>query len=93
MPFQDQTLYQFHGTHWNEVSGVYGILDVNRNMLYIGQTDNLKRRHGEHCADTSHLMHRYRIGFLIFENITDPTRRTVREMQLIREYNPPCNRR
>lgn len=92
MPFKDIKLHDFNST-WNEAAGVYGMVNAQKQVIYIGQTDNLKRRHNEHCCDTNHLMHRYQPRFLVWESVTDPALRAIREKQLIAEYNPVCNRR
>lgn len=82
--------FSFTGT-WNEVAGVYGIMDSRKMMIYIGQTDDLKRRMAEHQADTSHKMHLYAPVFVWAEVIADEAKRVIREATLIAEYEPPAN--
>ena len=88
MPFNNT--YNFNST-WKEIPAVYGILNAQKQLLYVGQTDNLHRRMDEHCCDTQHLMHKHKPTFLIAEIVRDKTLRVNRERQLINEYNPPCN--
>ena len=57
MPFTGET-YNFNGV-WNEVPAVYGIMNGSSQMIYVGQTDDLKRRMAEHQADKAHCMHQY----------------------------------
>lgn len=94
MPFlerDDAHTYRFRG-NWNEVPGVYGIMNANKQMIYIGETDNVKRRMAEHQADTRHKMHRYGPELVWFETIrTGERARIAREQVLIAEYNPPAN--
>ncbi len=90
MPFNNNTTYNFNST-WKEIPAVYGILNAQKQLIYVGQTDNLRRRMDEHCCDTQHLMHKYKPAFLIAEIVRDKTLRVNRERQLINEYNPPCN--
>ena len=92
MPFTttDKT-YPFLTT-WNEVPAVYGIMNAKSQMIYIGETDNLKRRMAEHQADGAHCMHRYGPSLVWVEVITTgEAARKKRERQLIAEYAPPCN--
>ena len=92
MPFLEKHILPFN-SNWNEVPAVYGVLDVNNTVIYIGKTDNLKRRYSEHCADTYHLMHKHSPTRMVVEIIANESARTVRELQLITEYNPSCNQR
>ena len=92
MPFNNTTAYNFVGTNWNEVPGVYGIMNAKRQMIYVGQTDNFKRRMAEHQADKTHLMHRYGPTLVVAEVIRDSVVRTTRERVLIAELAPPANR-
>ena len=94
MPFSqtDAThTYVFTGS-WNAIAGVYGIMNAQKQMIYVGQTDDFKRRMAEHQADTSHKMHKYSPALVWAEVISggEAVRRT-RETQLIAEYNPPAN--
>jgi predicted GIY-YIG superfamily endonuclease len=95
MPFpqtDDAHTYDFNKASFNEVAGVYGILNAKKQIIYIGQTDNLKRRMDEHKADTSHKMHKYGPALVWFEAVTGGEMvRQKRETALIAEYNPPAN--
>lgn len=92
MPFTDQTTYNFATTNFNAVGAVYGIMNGQKQMIYIGQTDDLKRRMDEHRADRSHCMHGYAPALVIAEVISsgEAARRT-REAQLLAEFRTPCN--
>ena len=84
--------YGFWSTNWNAVPGVYFIANANGQAIYIGQTDDLRRRMAEHQADTTHCMHRYDPALVWVEVITTgEIDRRLRERQLIAEYQPFCN--
>jgi predicted GIY-YIG superfamily endonuclease len=91
MPFNSEVL-NFNAS-WNEVAGVYGVLNSQRQMIYIGQTDNFRRRFLEHANDTTHCMHRYGPAYAYAEVIPAQADRDRREREMILEYDPPCNRR
>ena len=73
-----------------EISGVYGLFRYNQytriyENLYVGETDNLRRRLTEHfnnppIAGVTHF----------FAEVT--LQRKQREAELIREFNPPGNK-
>jgi hypothetical protein len=68
-------------------------MDTNGFMIYIGETDNLKRRMAEHLANYTHLMHLYSPVKVCAEIIqTGEVARRARERVLIAEYDPPANR-
>jgi len=77
----------------NEVGGVYGLFHLNPytriyENLYVGLTDNLRRRLAEHfnnppIAGVTHFF---------AEVLSTASQRTRREAELIREFNPPGNR-
>jgi excinuclease UvrABC nuclease subunit len=83
--------FPIHLTTWHAVPAVYGILDSAGRVLYVGSTDNLKRRIAEHLADTRHCMHRHDVTSATAEVIPNVADRLRREAELIREYLPPCN--
>ncbi len=92
MAFTDQTTYNFATTDFYAVGAVYGIMNAQKQMIYVGQTDDLKRRIDEHRADRSHCMHRYAPALVVAEVITGgETARRTRETQLLADYSPPCN--
>lgn len=76
---------------WNQVGGVYGITNVDRQMIYIGKTDDFKTRMSELAKDRNDCIHRYRPVFAYAEVIHEERARDNREAQLIAEYHPPCN--
>ncbi len=94
MPFSDnKATYSFKTTSWNKVSAVYGVMNAQRQMIYVGQTDDLQRRMSEHVNDTKHPMHRYAPELVIVESVgANETSRITREKQLIAEFNPPANK-
>jgi predicted GIY-YIG superfamily endonuclease len=93
MPFTKTETYAFQGTNWNSVPAVYGIMNSKRQMIYIGQSEDLKRRMAEHQADTKHCMHRYGPALVLAEVIQVEATRLARERQLVLEYAPPCNQK
>ena len=90
LPFSDTTDYSF-GATWNPIAAVYGIMKSDHEMIYIGQTDDLKRRMEEHQADSTHCMHRYSPMLVWAELNANEMARLSREITLIAEYSPPCN--
>ena len=91
MPFQITQAYDFRG-EWNDSAGVYGIMNSSRQMIYIGETDNFKRRMSEHQADVEHCMHRNGPQLVFVEVVqSGETARKELETQLIQEYRPTCN--
>lgn len=77
----------------NEVAGVYGITNEMLKMIYIGQTDNLRRRLSEHYNDPKDRIWRYGPRKHYAEAVPGgETARKKREADLIKEWNyPPCN--
>jgi hypothetical protein len=78
----------------NEVGAVYGLFRPNPyrpnsyDCLYVGETDNLRRRLFEHynnppVAGVTHFF---------VEVVATERQRKLREKQLIAEFNPPGNR-
>jgi excinuclease UvrABC nuclease subunit len=90
MSFKSDT-YNYNAT-WNEVPAVYGIFNQRMELLYIGQTDNLKRRMMEHSNDKRHLMHKYGAAFVKADVIHDEIERCNAERVLINAHNPVCNK-
>ena len=90
MPFTGET-YNFNGP-WKATPGVYGIMNSDRQMIYIGETNDFQRRMAEHHADTEHCMHQYGPALVRAEVIEggEPARK-LRESTLIAEYGPVCN--
>ena len=83
-----------HGinSNWNEIAGVYGIFDDQGRSIYVGKTDKLKRRMGEHMNDRTEPMHQYKLSYLLFEAIATEAARTTRETALRRELRPLADR-
>lgn len=79
------------GSNFAEVAGVYAIINNSKQVIYIGQTDNLRRRMNEHLNDTTHCMHRYGPSLVGFQAIQDEATRLTVERELINQFRPPCN--
>ena len=95
MPF-NKVNYNYLHTDWvvvgADIGGVYGITDVDKKMIYIGETENFRRRLPEHRSDTSHKMHQYHPHYVLLEAMADDElARLFREKELIAEYDPPAN--
>ncbi|OLE51127.1 MAG: hypothetical protein AUG51_24105 [Acidobacteria bacterium 13_1_20CM_3_53_8] len=91
--FTNQQVYDLSNTVWNEVPAAYGIFNRQMQIIYIGQTDNLKRRMAEHQCNLLHCMHRYGPTYVLAEVIYNEATRCARERELILAYRPPCNQR
>ena len=91
MAFTDQVPKPLRTTVWNAVGAVYGVLNAQGTVLYIGRTDGLARRLSEHLADAGQCMHQRGAVSAVAEVIATESERMRREAQLIAEYNPPCN--
>lgn len=72
--------------------GIYGILDVFNNMIYIGQAEDVGERIDQHMMDANHPMHRFNPFSYVYEFELIEEYRRAREAQLIREYRPLANR-
>lgn len=92
MPFQSSDWYDFWKTEWREVGVVYGIFNRDGQLLYVGQTGNLKQRMNEHRCNRDHSMHRRGATLVRVEMIPNESHRLVRERQLISQLDPPCNK-
>ncbi len=90
MPFTDITDHSFHRA-WNSIEAVYGIMNSQRQMIYIGETNDLKHRMAGHQADSWHSMHSFQPSIVWVERIADDSVRCRRQETLITEYRPPCN--
>jgi len=91
MSFRFTKRYDFWTTNWKEVGGVYGLLDSGGGVIYVGQTNDLKRRMSEHQSDDDHCIHPRGVKSVIVEVIASERERLAREQELIHEYDPPCN--
>jgi hypothetical protein len=95
MPFSGNA-YNFDVSTLNtiyEVGAVYGLFAADHyrpgfyNCLYVGQTDNLRRRLAEHYNNPPIVG----ITHFFAEVISTQRQRTQREIELIAEFNPPGN--
>ncbi len=77
-----------------EEGGVYGITSGQLQMIYIGQSENLKRRLAEHHNDPKDCIWRYAPSRFYVEPVTGGEEaRMKREQELIIDYSyPPCNK-
>ena len=84
--------HNFWTANWNAVPGVYAIMNASRQMIYIGETEDLARRMTEHRRNTQHPIHRYGPA-LVWAEVTQGAEsvRVARQNTLIAEYQPPCN--
>lgn len=96
MPFPN-TEYAFNAVTLNavnEVGAVYGLFRANPlrpnsyDCLYVGETDNLRRRLCEHFNNPPIAG----ITHFFAEVLGTERQRCLRERQLIAEFNPPGNR-
>lgn len=79
-----------------DAPGVYGIADGQGDIIYVGQSDDLRRRLLQHVRRQSDQ------AICIFSNAPcdcvyrlvpgGDTARKAEEDALINEYDPPCNR-
>ncbi len=90
MPFSGAETYPFLGAK-SRAAGVYGIVDIEGRVIYVGETDDLDRRIRQHQLDVDHKMHRLGPTFVWFEAVPNPFLRFSREQSLIAEYEPPAN--
>ena len=87
MPFKTSGMtYEFKG-EFGEKAGVYGIMNVVKTIIFVGQTNNLKNEIAEHRANLSDWIHRDCPTFVCFEEITDNPTRQKRVGELILEYS------
>ncbi len=92
MPFNSmETTYDFKGG-FEEKPGVYGVMNVVKKVIFVGQTKNLKVQIAEHRADLYDWMHREGPTFVWFEEIEDEDVRRKRASELTVEYSPSGNR-
>ena len=92
MPFKGtETPYDFKG-EFEEKPGVYGVMNVVKKVIFVGQTKNLKAQIAEHRADLYDWMHREGPTFVWFEEIADEDIRRKRASELTSEYKPSGNR-
>ena len=75
-----------------EVGAVYGLARSSArpgyfDILYVGETDDLRRRLGEHLNNPPIAG----ITHFFAESWSNASQRKSREMELISEFNPPGN--
>ena len=87
MPFKTPGItYDFKG-EFGEKAGVYGIMNVVKTTIFVGQTKNLKNEIAEHRANLYDWIHRDSPMFVWFEEITDEPTRRKRVSELTLEYS------
>lgn len=87
MPFKTSSItYDFKG-ELDEKSGVYGIMNGVKTIIFAGQTKNLKKEIAGHRANLYDWIHRDGPMFVWFEEITDDPTRRKRVSELTLEYS------
>ena len=87
MPFNlPDAPYDFKGA-FEEKAGVYGLMNVVNDVIFVGQTKNLKDQIAEHRANLYDWIHRDGPTFVCFEEIPDESTREKRMSELIQEYS------
>ena len=87
MPFNPSDApYDFKGT-FEEKAGVYGLMNVVKNIIFVGETKNLKIQIAEHRANLYDWIHRDGPTFVCFEEILDESTRKKRVSELTQEYS------
>lgn len=94
MPFSEKIARSFLATdvrrHAPAGSGVYGISNAGE-WVYIGSTANIQDALMQHLGEAgTQLAKRLPTGF-VFE-VCDQAQRSRRQDELVREYEPVCNR-
>lgn len=94
MPFlTTATVYRFRG-EWESVPAVYGVLNSKRQLIFIGQTDDMHREMAALDTDDSHCIHRFGPSLVWMEVLKEgEAARAARLRQLVADYpGVPCNR-
>jgi len=91
-PFDLTKTYPFNNTTWRSVEAVYVIMNAKSQIIYVGQTEDLKRRMDEHRSDKNHAMHRYSPALVAVEQIATEATRRARETELVAAWSPPANK-
>ena len=87
MPFNaSDGIYDFKGA-FEEKAGVYGLMNVVKHIIFVGQTKNLKDQIAETRANLYDWVHRDGPRFVCFEEIGDESTRAKRAHSLIQEYS------
>ena len=87
MPFNlPDAPYDFKGV-FEEKAGVYGLMNVVNDVIFVGQTKNLKDQIAEHRANLYDWIHRDGPTFVCFEEIPDDFTREKRMSELVQEYS------
>lgn len=92
MPFSGSAYPFTAGTMFaaNEIGAVYGLFSLRAGTyycLYVGQTDNLRRRLSEHLNNPPVVG----VTHVFVEVHTNSRQRNAREAALIAEFQPPGN--
>lgn len=71
--------------------GVYLLSETNseRGVVYVGRADNLHNRLSQHPDPDNPCLQRKTISYFAYEATNNSEER---EKELIRDYNPECNR-
>jgi len=94
MPWMNKSSYVFTARSIQESaparSGVYGLF--SQHWIYIGEADDIRARLLQHLRGDDECIARYRPDGFVFET-WPPSRRGERWDELVREFQPSCNRR
>jgi hypothetical protein len=104
MPFNADTLFPFERDlilRMPPMRGIYGIwsktLSHPGRMIYVGESENVQRRLLEHLSlgDNTPLRLAYPLfppTHFVVEGSQGGIAHAIRELELIFEYDPPCNK-
>lgn len=92
------TKYKFgvypYDTEWKEIGAVYVVSTRksagNHTFIYVGQTDNLKERHGNHHKADCFTRHNRNALCVLVDN--SQQRRVAIEADLLASRTWPCNK-
>lgn len=73
------------------VSGVYGLISISSRVVYIGQSQDVRRTLLEHLKGDNACINWNSPTEYLYEAVSDDGR-VRREKELIDEYDPSCNR-
>ena len=87
-----QMKWNNHHIHNDVGGGIYRMFDINKNVIYVGKSNNLHRRLHEHYSkksNTDYFIDEVVKHEVIFEN--DPVFQTLLESIFIAYYQPRYN--
>ncbi len=72
-------------------AAVYAILDVDENVIYIGQTDNLSYDFDAHSEALRYCLSTHSKKYVMAMFIDKEVLRGQKALGLMMKYQPPCN--